>query len=84
MILTQCAACAKPLEHDAPARCVGCQTRYCSDRCLRYHSHRGGHDDACEETIRATIRNLEKEPTQEDIDEHNIDHANYRSWCPTL
>ena len=49
MILTTCAACAKPLEHDAPARCVGCQTRYCSDRCLRYHAHRGGHDDDCEE-----------------------------------
>ena len=49
MILTTCAACAKPLEHDAPARCVGCQTRYCSDRCLRYHAHRGGHDDECEE-----------------------------------
>ena len=47
MILTQCAACAKPLEHDASSRCVGCQTRYCSDRCLRYHAHRGGHDDEC-------------------------------------
>ena len=46
MILTTCAACAKPLEHDAPAHCVNCQTRYCSDRCLRYHAHRGGHDDA--------------------------------------
>ena len=49
MILTQCAACAKPLEHDASSRCVGCQTRYCSDRCLRYHAHRGGHDDECED-----------------------------------
>ena len=48
MILTTCAACAKPLEHDAPAHCVNCQTRYCSDRCLRYHAHRGGHDDECE------------------------------------
>ena len=49
MILTTCAACAKPLEHDAPAHCVNCQTRYCSDRCLRYHAHRGGHDDECED-----------------------------------
>ena len=48
MIFT-CAACAKTLEHDAPAHCVNCQTRYCSDRCLRYHAHRGGHDDDCEE-----------------------------------
>jgi tetratricopeptide (TPR) repeat protein len=49
MILTTCAVCANPLAHDAPAHCVNCQTRYCSDRCLRYHSHRGGHDDACDE-----------------------------------
>ena len=49
MILTTCAACAKPIEYDASARCVACQTRYCSDRCLRYHAHRGGHDDECEE-----------------------------------
>ncbi len=49
MILTNCAACAAPLAHDAPARCVGCRTRYCSDRCLRYHSHRGGHDEICHE-----------------------------------
>ena len=49
MILNTCAACAKPIEHDAPSRCVGCQTRYCSDRCLRYHAHRGGHDENCDE-----------------------------------
>ena len=28
MILTNCAACAAPLAHDAP-RCVRCHTRYC-------------------------------------------------------
>ena len=55
MILTTCAACAKPIEHDASARCVGCQTRYCSDRCLRYHAHRGGHDDECEEIANKTM-----------------------------
>ena len=49
MILTACAACATPIEYDAHARCVACETRYCSDRCLRYHAHRGGHDDECEE-----------------------------------
>ena len=38
-----------PIEYDAPAHCVNCQTRYCSDRCLRYHAHRGGHDDECAE-----------------------------------
>jgi hypothetical protein len=29
MILTNCAACAAPLAHNAP-RCVRCQTRYCN------------------------------------------------------
>ena len=29
MILTNCAACAAPLAHDAP-RCVRCWTRYCN------------------------------------------------------
>ena len=29
MILTNCAACAAPLAHDAP-RCVRCHTRYCN------------------------------------------------------
>ena len=43
------AACAKPLGQDAPAHCVNCRTRYCGDRCLRYHAHRGGHDENCDE-----------------------------------
>ena len=30
MIITNCAACAAPLAHDAP-RCVRCLTRYCDD-----------------------------------------------------
>ena len=51
MILTLCTACAAPLpdEPDDAVRCAACETRYCSDRCLRYHAHRGGHDDECEE-----------------------------------
>ena len=32
--------------------------------------------------MRAKFRRLEDEPTQEEIKEHNIDLANYRSWCP--
>ena len=32
MILTNCAACAAPLAHDAP-RCVRCWTRYCDSTC---------------------------------------------------
>ena len=45
MILTNCAACAAPLDHDAPTRCVRCRTRYCSATCLNNHAHRGDHDD---------------------------------------
>ena len=47
MILTHCAACAKPLAHDAPSICAGCQTRYCSERCERYDRRRGGHGKIC-------------------------------------
>ena len=32
--------------------------------------------------MRAQFRTITKEPTQEDIDEHNLDHAQFRSWCP--
>ena len=47
MILTNCAACAAPLAHDAP-RCVRCKTRYCDSTCQHDHKqickkiHRGG------------------------------------------
>ncbi len=47
MILTNCAACAAPLAHDAP-RCVRCETRYCSSTCWRTHWYRG-HEHICEE-----------------------------------
>ena len=47
MILTTCAACAKPIDHDASSRCVACETRYCSDRCQRYDRRRGGHGKIC-------------------------------------
>ena len=36
MILTNCAACAAPLAHDAPTRCVRCHTRYCVTICVRH------------------------------------------------
>ena len=28
------------------------------------------------------FRKLADEPTQEEIDEHNLNHANFREWCP--
>ena len=47
MILTNCAACAAPLAHDAP-RCVRCQLRYCSHGCQQEHWSRRGHEENCE------------------------------------
>ncbi len=46
MILTNCAACAAPLAHDAP-RCVLCLTRYCNLACQTDHFRRG-HEQICE------------------------------------
>ncbi len=51
MFPTHCAACVRRLAHDAP-RCVKCRTRYCCNLCLRWHEHRGDHDDKCEEIAR--------------------------------
>ena len=45
MILTNCAACAAPLAHNAP-RCVRCKTRYCNKTCQHDHWRRG-HKQIC-------------------------------------
>ena len=45
MIITNCAACAAPLAHDAP-RCVRCKTRYCNATCQHDHWRRG-HKQIC-------------------------------------
>ncbi|CAH0364607.1 unnamed protein product [Pelagomonas calceolata] len=50
MILTNCAACAAPLAHDAP-RCVRCQTRYCNKTCQHDHWRRG-HKQMCKKIHR--------------------------------
>ena len=44
MLITNCAACAAPLAHDAP-RCVRCKTRYCNSTCQ--HDHWRGHKQIC-------------------------------------
>jgi len=44
-IITNCAACAAPLAHDAP-RCVRCKTRYCNSTCQHDHWRRG-HKQIC-------------------------------------
>ena len=46
MILTNCAACAAPLERLAK-QCSRCKTRYCNEACQRAHWERGGHKDLC-------------------------------------
>ena len=45
IIITNCAACAAPLAHDAP-RCVRCKTRYCDSTCQHDHWRRG-HKQIC-------------------------------------
>ena len=50
MILTNCAACAAPLAHDAP-QCVRCLTRYCNEIC-KATAHWRGHGQICEEIHR--------------------------------
>ncbi len=50
MILTNCAACAAPLAHNAP-RCVRCWTRYCNATCQHDHWHRG-HKQMCKKIHR--------------------------------
>jgi len=49
MILTKCACCAKPLEHNAP-RCGICKTRYCGRDCQKLHWK--GHKAICQEVKR--------------------------------
>ena len=50
MILTNCAACAAPLAHDAP-RCIRCHTRYCNKTCQHDHWRRG-HKQMCKKIHR--------------------------------
>ena len=50
MILTNCAACAAPLAHNAP-RCVRCHVRYCDATCQHDHWRRG-HKQMCKKIHR--------------------------------
>ena len=49
-LLTNCAACAAPLAHNAP-RCVRCFTRYCDSTCQQDHWRRG-HKQMCKKIHR--------------------------------
>ena len=48
MILTQCAACAAPLENKW-FRCGICKTRYCGQDCQKLHWKKGGHKALCQQ-----------------------------------
>ena len=54
MILTNCAACAAPLAHNAP-RCVRCHTRYCNATCQHDHWREGDVATAQGETVEVTL-----------------------------
>ena len=51
MILTQCAACARPISPTAP-RCARCHTRYCGPTCQKEHWEGGGHSVLCKKIKR--------------------------------
>ena len=58
MILTNCAACAAPLAHNAP-RCVRCWTRYC-DSTLHYAMALYRDDGATLDDFREAATTLEE------------------------
>ena len=74
MILTNCAACAAPLAHNAP-RCVRCHTRYCNATCQqqafyeparpdRYHTQYVTRSDGAAFTFKETSANIPATPRQ--------------------
>ena len=38
--------------------------------------------DVGEEAVRARARKAEIAPSDREVEEHNLDHAVFRSWCP--
>ena len=47
-----------------------------------YEDEREAKEEEGEEGTKPKYRRLEPEPTQEEVEEHNIDHAVFRNWCP--
>ncbi len=41
-----------------------------------------GHADEDEEGHRVKHRRTDAEPTEKEVEEHSVDHATFRSWCP--
>ena len=57
MILTNCAACAAPLAHNAP-RCVRCHTRYCDATCQHDHANTLTELDCSLEEAKSVLRKM--------------------------
>ena len=51
MLLTTCAVCSAPLS-DGVVQCVGCDIRFCGERCERMDRRRHGHGKVCGEIAR--------------------------------
>ena len=39
-------------------------------------------EECTEEGVKARARNTAAVPSSKEVDEHNLDHAVFRSWCP--
>ena len=41
-----------------------------------------GEGGVAEEVVAPKVRKVVAEPTEQEVEEHNVDHAVFRSWCP--
>ena len=44
--------------------------------------HGANGDMSVEKAIRPKIRNIADEPTDKEVEEHYMHHAEFRQWCP--
>ena len=52
---------------------------------LRAQLEEGGDHDSDgpgEEAVRPVVRDISREPTQKEVEEHYMHHADFRQWCP--
>ena len=45
-------------------------------------SDRESEEDGQSEELRVRVRKTEAVPSDREVDEHNVDHATFRAWCP--
>ncbi len=41
-----------------------------------------GNEEESEEAVRRKVRETEAVPSEREVEEHNVDHAVFRKWCP--